>query len=196
MAGNAQGQPVPPQPPGGDDLPVGGESEEEEEQDLLRMFVRNQQTQTRLMQMMQGGKGKGKVGGAEARAKPEPPPAFSGTQGGWEAWKLKIQEWEALNHHLDPTQKAPLLMKALAGEAASLARSAVHPQELNDEQAFQYIMDTLEENYGTRASIRRFREFNNLVNFRSSNRANLEGFLRAWQIKTHLAEREGRCLTS
>ena len=199
MAGNAQGQPVPPQPPGGDDLPVGGESEEEEEQDLeeldqaalLRMFVRNQQTQTRLMQMMQGGKGKGKVGGAEARAKPEPPPAFSGTQGGWEAWKLKIQEWEALNHHLDPTQKAPLLMKALAGEAASLARSAVHPQELNDEQAFQYIMDTLEENYGTRASIRRFREFNNLVNFRSNNRANLEGFMRAWQIKTHRAEREG-----
>ena len=52
-------------------------------------------------------------------------------------------------------------------------------------------MDTLEENYGTRASIRRFREFNNLVSFRSNNRANLEGFLRAWQIKTHRAEREG-----
>mgnify|MGYP001158641852 CR=1 FL=1 len=67
----------------------------------------------------------------------------------------------------------------------------MQPQELNYPNAFQHIMDTLEENYGTRASIRRFREFKNLVNFRSNNRANLEGFMRAWQIKTYRAEREG-----
>ena len=129
--GNAQGGPqAPPPAPGGDQQPAEeAEHEEEEEQDLeqldqaalLRIFVRNQQTQNRLIQMMSGGgKGKGK-GGAEARAKPEPPPAFSGLQGGWEAWKLKIQEWEALNSHLEPIQKAPLLMKALVGEAANLA---------------------------------------------------------------------------
>ena len=64
QAGGNGGPPQPPPPPGGDDLPAAGENvnEEEEEVDLdqldqtalLRMFVQNQQAQTRLMQALQG----------------------------------------------------------------------------------------------------------------------------------------------
>ena len=76
-------QQQPPPAPGGDGLPAEEEHgfpdqldpefpEEEEDLDqldqaaLLRLFVRNQQTQNRLIQMMSGGgKAKGKGGGAE-----------------------------------------------------------------------------------------------------------------------------------
>ena len=90
--GNAQQggqQQQPPPAPGGDGLPAEEEHgfpdqldpefpEEEEDLDqldqaaLLRLFVRNQQTQNRLIQMMSGGgKAKGMANGGKKKSKPK-----------------------------------------------------------------------------------------------------------------------------
>ena len=131
-------------------------------------------------------------GSQSTMMKPVPPAEFTGSAGaGFEAWKKRLSDWMMTHYNLDVKQKAPLLMQALKGDAAALARAAVPTTELHMDDAFERILTTLEKQYGTRSSIRQFAKFRELLACSNQADGNLEAFLRVWQVRSSAAEEEG-----
>ena len=107
-----------------------------------------------------------------AQMKPVPPEEFTGP--GYEAWKRRLEDWQALFANLDAAQKAPLLKRALKGDAAAIARAAVPNDQLHQQDAFDRILHELDRHYGTRSQIRQFTAFLNLLRLENQADGNLE----------------------
>ena len=161
---------------------------------IAQLLQQNQQ----LIQMMQDQQQQAPAASGGSRVvtqKPEPPLEFSGAAGaGFEMWKRRLADWQMTYYNLDPKQKAPLLMKALKGDAAALARAAVPTDKLHDADAFDRIVASLETSYGTRSSIRQFQKFRELLACHNQTDGNLEAYLRQWRVRAAAAEEEGLTL--
>ena len=121
--------------------------------------------------------------------KPVPPEEFTGA--GYEAWKRRLEDWQALFANLDAAQKAPLLKRALKGDAAAIARAAVPANELQQGDAFDRIMRELDRHYGTRSQIRQFSSFLALLRCENQADGNLEVYLRKWSVASATLAEEG-----
>ena len=121
--------------------------------------------------------------------KPVPPEEFTGD--GYEAWTRRLEDWQALFANLDAAQKAPLLKRALKGDAAAIARAAVPNDQLHQQDAFDRIMRELDRHYGTRSQIRQFLAFLNLLRLENQADGNLEVYLRKWSVANATLAEEG-----
>ena len=126
--------------------------------------------------------------------KPTPPAEFSGAAGaGYEAWKERLAEWKVTHYNADPKQRAGLLMQALKGDAAALARDAVPTEQLQQPDAFDRIVAALDVHYGLRASTRQLKAFLELMRHANTG-GNLEAFVRQWTVKVASLRQEGLTL--
>ena len=178
-----------PPAPQGDDQPAAGPVVDPQ---LLQQLV--QQNAQMLQFMMQQNQNQaapqqnpGVPPGAQhgqntASMKPVPPEEFTGTC--YEAWKKRIEEWVVLFSNLDAAQKAPLLKRFLKGDAAAIARAAVPVGELNEENAFDRIIEAFDRHYLTRSQIRQFLAFLALLRLENQADGNLEVYLRKWHVAT------------
>ena len=131
----------------------------------------------------------GNPAASTAQMKPVPPEEFTGA--GYEAWKRRLEDWQALFANLDAAQKAPLLKRALKGDAAAIARAAVPNDQLHQQDAFDRIMRELDRHYGTRSQIRQFLAFLNLLRLENQADGNLEVYLRKWSVANATLAEEG-----
>ena len=104
---------------------------------MLQLMMQQQQNAQPPLQPQAGGGGGNVQVTATASMKPVPPEEFTGA--GYEAWKKRLEDWQALFANLDAAQKAPLLKRALKGDAAAIARAAVPGDQLQQPDAFDRI---------------------------------------------------------
>ena len=148
-------------------------------QQMLQVMINLQQNAQQPQQAQQAGQPAANAGNPAANTaqmKPVPPEEFTGP--GYEAWKRRLEDWQALFANLDAAQKAPLLKRALKGDAAAIARAAVPNDQLHQQDAFDRILHELDRQYGTRSQIRQFTAFLNLLRLENQADGNLEVYLR------------------
>ena len=95
------------------------------------------------------------------------------------------------HYNADPKQRAGLLMQALKGDAAALARDAVPTEQLQQPDAFDRIVAALDVHYGLRASTRQLKAFLELMSAGSIVLSSATALCRASAAST--TERLARC---
>ena len=161
-------------------------------QQMLQVMINLQQNTQQPQQAQQAGQPAANAGNPAANTaqmKPVPPEEFTGP--GYEAWKRRLEDWQALFANLDAAQKAPLLKRALKGDAAAIARAAVPNDQLHQQDAFDRILHELDRHYGTRSQIRQFTAFLNLLRLENQADGNLEVYLRKWSVANATLAEEG-----